>query len=117
VSRVLNDTVQKGVQERLQRVLEKKHYDPSDLAAGRAYVRAYVEYTHYVEGLYQTATTASPHHEHGSSEGEAHLHGTGHDGHSGEHRGHLPWLLAGLFGLIVVGESSWLVIGRRKTTR
>jgi hypothetical protein len=29
------------------------------VAAGRAYVRAYVEFIHYVERLYETSTTAA----------------------------------------------------------
>jgi hypothetical protein len=34
-------------------------YDVADVAAGRDYVRAYVEFIHYVERLYETSTTAA----------------------------------------------------------
>jgi hypothetical protein len=34
-------------------------YDVGDVAAGRAYVRAYVEFIHYVERLYEASTTGA----------------------------------------------------------
>jgi len=40
-----------GVRERYGRLAAQARYKPSDLAAGRAYVHAYVEFLHYVEGL------------------------------------------------------------------
>lgn len=38
-------------------LLPKKNYDVNDVAAGREYVKAYVEYIHFVERLHE-ATTA-----------------------------------------------------------
>ena len=34
-------------------------YDVGDVTAGREYVRAYVEFIHYVERLYEAGTTAA----------------------------------------------------------
>jgi hypothetical protein len=49
-----------------------------DVAAGREYVEAYVPYVHYVEQLWDTATSAAHGHypEHGAQEHEhaAHVH-------------------------------------------
>ena len=41
-----------GIVERFGRVIAKKEYTPNDVAAGREYVKAYVEFIHYVEELY-----------------------------------------------------------------
>lgn len=67
VQKLLRDAVQAGVKKRLQHALALRRYDPNNVAAGRAFVKAYVEYTHYVEGVYEAATTAA-HHEHGEAE-------------------------------------------------
>jgi hypothetical protein len=40
------------LRDRFEHVQELKSYDPSDVEAGRAYVRAYVELIHFVENLY-----------------------------------------------------------------
>ena len=39
-----------------------KDYDPNDVAPGRRYVQAYVEYIHYVERLHEAATGAAAGH-------------------------------------------------------
>ena len=53
-----------AIQERLRRqfgeVMATKTFDADDVAAGRAYVNAYVEFIHFVELLYD-ATTNPPH--------------------------------------------------------
>ncbi|MGD8866368.1 MAG: DUF6448 family protein [Gemmatimonadales bacterium] len=64
-----------ALQDRFERVLALKAYEASDLEAGRAYVRAYVEFIHFVEHLHALI------HEDGATE---HAHGTGstqHDAH------------------------------------
>jgi hypothetical protein len=38
-------------------MMKKQKYSPNDVAAGRAFASAYVEYTHYVERLYDAAET------------------------------------------------------------
>lgn len=110
LTRVLNDAVSKGVQDRYQALLAKKAYDPNDLESGRAYVKSYVEYTHYVEGVYQTAVAASAHHDHHSE--DAHHEHSSHHGHAA----HAPWLIAGLLGIVVVGETGWL-LRKKKAAR
>jgi hypothetical protein len=45
-----------GVRERFEHVMAKKPSDPDDVAAGQAYVQAYVAFIHYVERLYEAAT-------------------------------------------------------------
>lgn len=53
------DETEHGVHEHFRDVSEKSRYDPSDVGAGRAFVQAYVEYIHYVEGIYQASTSAA----------------------------------------------------------
>lgn len=49
------------LQERFDRVVEAARHKDDSVAAGRAYVEAYVEYIHYVEGLHLALTGASGH--------------------------------------------------------
>ena len=58
VQDLLVDAVRRGLREHFEAVRALKAYDPNDVAAGRRYVQAYVEYIHYVERLHETATTA-----------------------------------------------------------
>jgi len=54
VEKLLVDAVRTGLRERYARVMAKKP-PASDVAAGRAWVEAYVPYVHYVEGLFEVA--------------------------------------------------------------
>lgn len=68
----VTDEVDAGIRKRFDRAVEtKKHVDES-VDAGREYVAAYVEFTHYVEGLSQKASGEGDHH-HG--EMKKHKHG------------------------------------------
>ena len=59
---MLTGSVQDGLREQFQRVMSRRNYGPNDVAAGRAYVQSYVEYVHYVERVYESATrTAAGH--------------------------------------------------------
>lgn len=50
------------LREKFARVEELSDYDATDVAAGRAYVRAYTEYMHFVEALHALlAGEAEPH--------------------------------------------------------
>ena len=60
VATLLTETLQAGLKEQFAKVEARKAYDKNDVAAGREYVAAYVEYVHYVEGLYDAAK-AEPH--------------------------------------------------------
>lgn len=46
-----------GLQDAFGRVQARKNYDVNDVAAGREYVKAYVEYIHFVERLHEATTT------------------------------------------------------------
>ena len=59
---LLADAVRRGLQEHFEALRTLKRYDPNDVAAGRRYVRAYVEYIHYVERLHEATTTAAEGH-------------------------------------------------------
>jgi hypothetical protein len=49
--------VSAGVRQRFARALETKKHADESVAAGREFVEAYVEFTHYVERLHRDATT------------------------------------------------------------
>ena len=59
---LLTDAVRRSLQEHFQALRTLKRYDPNDVAAGRRYVQAYVEYVHYVERLHEAATAATAGH-------------------------------------------------------
>jgi hypothetical protein len=43
-----------GIRERFQNVTAAKKFSAEDVNAGRRYVKAYVEFVHYVEGLHES---------------------------------------------------------------
>jgi hypothetical protein len=59
---LLTQGVEHGVQERFQHVVAAKNFTKDDVAAGREFVQAYVEFVHYVERVHQA--TAGPAHGH-----------------------------------------------------
>jgi len=62
----LTETIHHGVHERFMEAMAKKNFKPDDVEAGREYVKAYVTFIHYVEGLYQAATKLADGHSHES---------------------------------------------------
>ena len=62
VTQLLTDEVREGLNKHFKEVIEKKKYAPSDVAAGREYVEAYVTYIHYVERLHEAAEKRSSGH-------------------------------------------------------
>lgn len=62
VSKLLTDTVQTGLRKQFNNVLSKKNFNKDDVAAGREYVEAYVEYIHYAERIYEGAVEPAPGH-------------------------------------------------------
>lgn len=62
VMRVLHQAIAHGVSERLNALNAARKYDPKDVEAGRRYVRAYVEFLHYVDGLHKAAGGAASGH-------------------------------------------------------
>ena len=53
--KLLTTTIQDRVRDHFNEALTKQKFAKDDLDAGRAFVKAYVEYIHCVEALYQTA--------------------------------------------------------------
>lgn len=52
---LLTEEVNKGIRERFNNTFEKKKHADESVEAGRAYVEAYEDFLHYVEGLYLDA--------------------------------------------------------------
>ena len=50
------------LREAFARVQTQKSYDVNDVAAGRAYVKAYVEFMHFVERVHEATTAAAAGH-------------------------------------------------------
>ena len=48
-----------GLHQHFVEAATARNYDPSDLGAGRAFVKAYVEYVHYVERLHEAISAAA----------------------------------------------------------
>jgi hypothetical protein len=59
---LLAEAVQRGLQQHYESLRALDGYDRNDVAAGRRYVKAYVEYIHYVERLHEAATTSAEGH-------------------------------------------------------
>jgi hypothetical protein len=69
LERLLVNEIRAGLREAFGRVQAKRKYDANDVAAGREYVKAYVEYLQFVERLHEaTAKPAAGH----SAEPESH---------------------------------------------
>ena len=58
--KLVGDKVQLGIREHFEHAVAAGDFNKNDVEAGRRYVKAYVEFIHYVEGIYQ-ATSAPPH--------------------------------------------------------
>lgn len=62
LEQLVTTAVRDGIREQYQQVMAKRRYDPNDVAAGRAYVQAYVQFIHYVERLHEAAAHAAEGH-------------------------------------------------------
>lgn len=62
LAKLLADEVAAGVRERFEHALAKKKHADESIQAGREFVEAYVEFTHYAERLHLDATSAAAHH-------------------------------------------------------
>lgn len=56
------DAASKGVRDRFKMAKETKTHADESVEAGREYVEAYVQFTHYVERLHLDATESKKHH-------------------------------------------------------
>jgi hypothetical protein len=62
VEKLLADAVKEGIHERFAR-LKAQRRPGEDVAAGRAWVQAYVPFVHYAEGVYEAAARGAGAHE------------------------------------------------------
>jgi hypothetical protein len=72
--RMVNDAVASGIRKRFARALEAKKHADESVAAGREFVEAYIEFTHYVERLHLDAVSKSAHHDEPEAAGAEHGH-------------------------------------------
>ena len=59
VVKLLSEKMEHGLREHFEEVTAKKKFDQNDVEAGREFVKSYVEYIHYVEGLHDAVTSAA----------------------------------------------------------
>lgn len=57
--KLLTGAMQDRLRQQFSEVIGHKTFAPGDVASGRAYVGAYVEFIHYVERLYEAATAST----------------------------------------------------------
>jgi uncharacterized protein DUF6448 len=69
---LMTTTIKDGIRDHFKETLSKKNFSKDDLDAGRAFVKAYVEYIHCVEALYETATQPTHGHYDDTSKGASH---------------------------------------------
>lgn len=62
LEKAILDGVKHGLHARFKKVMDAKKYGSTDIKAGREFVRAYVEFIHYAEGIHNAAIK-SGHHE------------------------------------------------------
>lgn len=60
VAKLVSERMKAGLERQFKEVVSKKNYNPDDIDAGRAFASAYVEYTHYVERLYDAGEMLAP---------------------------------------------------------
>ena len=60
VRHLLTAAIQERLRQQFGALMATKTFEPDDIAAGRAYVKAYVEFIHFVELLYDS-TMKTPH--------------------------------------------------------
>lgn len=70
--KLLNEAVNDGIQKHFEQLMAEKKFDPDNVEAGREFVKAYVEFVHYVERLYEAAAKPAPGHLHDSEDTAAH---------------------------------------------
>lgn len=67
----LTEAMRHGVEEQFKQALSQKNYKSDDLEGGREYVKAYVEFIHYAERLYESVKRPAEGHFHESESGTA----------------------------------------------
>ncbi len=69
---VLSKAMSNGIRERFQHASETRKHADDSVAAGREYVKAYVIFTHYVEGLHAIIKQGGDHHSEEVKGGKGH---------------------------------------------
>lgn len=64
LTNVLTQALDKGVRERFERVMKTHQHADESVSAGREFVEAYVQFTHYAEGIHSLLKKEGAHHEH-----------------------------------------------------
>ncbi len=59
LKKILVKQISDGLDKYFNEMMEKKNFSVDDVRAGRAYVKAYVEYIHFAEGIYQSSVKPS----------------------------------------------------------
>lgn len=72
LAKLVTERTEKGLHRQFDAVMAKKKYSPDDVASGRAYTSAYVEFVHYAERIYDAAAPMAA--EHGPIPAAAHAH-------------------------------------------
>ena len=86
--KLVTDDVAAGIRKRFEHAAETYRHKDESVAQGREFVKAYVEFTHYVERLHMDATGKGPHGEFDEKSHYEHREGAGnsHAGHgAGKH--------------------------------
>lgn len=73
VLKLLTDEVRGGAAAHFKELIAKKNFRNDDVDAGREYVKAYVEFIHYVEGIHQASTNPAHGHSGEAEEGGSHI--------------------------------------------
>jgi len=74
LTKLVMQAVAAGIHERFTHASETKKHAEESMEAGREFVKAYVEFTHYVERLHGLAAGPSVHHGEGEGTPAAHHH-------------------------------------------
>ncbi len=61
--KIISDAVTQGIRKRFEHAKEAKKHADESIEEGREFVKAYVEFTHYVEKLHMDATAKGMHHD------------------------------------------------------
>jgi len=64
LANVLTQALDKGLRERYEKVMERRRYVDESVEAGREYVEAYVDFTHFAEGIHEMLKEGASHHAH-----------------------------------------------------
>ena len=70
--KLLSDAVREQLNMHFQKVVASSKYPKDDVEAGRRYVKAYVEYIHFIEQLYESAKSPAEGHHHEAEAADIH---------------------------------------------